>query len=151
MELYILIVRMHWFFKSDMNYVSFDFKQVIEDASKRQGVQIWIERIKMWLNELFPQQSYSDDERACDNQSVSSHESNGNLPIWFAAQKAVPRYEGLLSSVGPRGRLLRKLLTWTGLIPSAPRTSLELDSDSTISETYLRFEVHILQHDSLSS
>ncbi|KAL3510148.1 hypothetical protein ACH5RR_029549 [Cinchona calisaya] len=53
------------------------------------------------------------------------------------AQRAVTRYEGILSTTGPRGRLLRKLVTWIGLAPSPPGKELYLkprtidyDSDS---------------------
>ncbi|PIA35023.1 hypothetical protein AQUCO_03700340v1 [Aquilegia coerulea] len=113
-------------------------KEAIESASQRQELQIWIERVKVWLKEPFSQKAYSDYARTFDNQLASNQLFVSDLPIWLAAQRAVPRYEGLLSPVGPRGRLLRRLLTWIGLIPSTPKTSLELNSDSTTSEPYLR-------------
>uniref|UniRef100_A0A2N9J665 DNA-directed DNA polymerase n=1 Tax=Fagus sylvatica TaxID=28930 RepID=A0A2N9J665_FAGSY len=50
--------------------------------------------------------------------------------------RAVTRYEGILSPVGPRGRLLRKLLSWIGLIPPEPETPYELDTDSNAPELY---------------
>uniref|UniRef100_A0A2N9EK51 Uncharacterized protein n=1 Tax=Fagus sylvatica TaxID=28930 RepID=A0A2N9EK51_FAGSY len=52
--------------------------------------------------------------------------------------RAVTRYEGILSPVGPRGRLLRKLLSWIGLIPPEPETPYELDTDSNAPELYKR-------------
>lgn len=68
------------------------------------------------------------------------------LPISLAAQRAVTRYEGILSSVGPRRRLIRRLLTWIGLIDSSPRKVPDLNSDSTSSEPYSRYvgDFHIL-------
>ncbi|KAL5075442.1 hypothetical protein RYX36_014426 [Vicia faba] len=40
---------------------------------------------------------------------------NEELPIWLAAQRAVARYEWILSPLGPRERVLRRLLSWIGL------------------------------------
>ncbi|KAF9603759.1 hypothetical protein IFM89_037845 [Coptis chinensis] len=113
-------------------------KQAFESDSKTQELQVWMGRITLWLKESSLQQSYSDGETTFEDQLVSDELSVSDLPIWLAAQRAVPRYEGLLSSVGPRGRLLRKLLTWTGLVPSSPKASLALDRDDTTSEHYLR-------------
>ncbi|KAJ1376631.1 hypothetical protein SESBI_14540 [Sesbania bispinosa] len=60
-------------------------------------------------------------------------------PIWLAAQRAVARYEGILSPVGPRERLLRRMLSWIGLIPPTPETPFEADNDNHSPEPYLRF------------
>lgn len=96
--------------------------------------------MKLWLEELsLFQQSYSYKEQTSDYLLDVGKLSDSDLPIWLAAQKAVTRYEGLLSSVGPRGRLLRKLLTWSGLIPSTTETTFELQNDNTASELYLGF------------
>lgn len=82
------------------------------------------------------------------DQLLSEELSDSDLPIWLAAQRAVPRYEGLLSSVGPRGRLLRRLLTWTGIIPSVPETSLQIDTANTTSEEAEHYErfVYVNSH-----
>ena len=96
--------------------------------------------MKLWLEELsLFQQSYSYKEQTSDYLLDVDKLSDSDLPIWLAAQKAVTRYEGLLSPVGPRGRLLRKLLTWSGLIPSTTETTFELQNDNTASELYLGF------------
>ena len=65
---------------------------------------------------------------------------DADLPIWIAAQRAVSRYEGFLSPVGPRGRLLRRVLTWTGLIPSLPEATLKSDIETKQSEGYVRLD-----------
>ncbi|XP_052205203.1 uncharacterized protein LOC127810025 [Diospyros lotus] len=109
------------------------------DPSEGQDPQVWTERVKHWLKELpFFQKSYSYSEGTSDNLLEVGYLPDKNLPIWLAAQRAVTRYEGILSPVGPRGRLLRKLLMWTGLIPSTPKIPFNLESDVTISEPYLR-------------
>lgn len=96
--------------------------------------------MKLWLEELsLFQQSYSYKEQTSDYLLDVDKLSDSDLPIWLAAQKAVTRYEGFLSPVGPRGRLLRKLLTWSGLIPSTTETTFELQNDNTASELYLGF------------
>lgn len=83
--------------------------------------------------------SYSYDEHISDDVLGVDHLSEKVLPIWLAAQRAVTRYEGILSSVGPRGRLIRKLLTWIGLIHSSPKRAPDYNTDYTSSEAYLRF------------
>ncbi|KAF8379870.1 hypothetical protein HHK36_027335 [Tetracentron sinense] len=113
--------------------------EALKSASQTQEIQVWTKRLKLWFTEpYFSQRSYSCDERTFDNQLEVDQLSDIDLPIWLAAQKAVPRYEGLLSSVGPRERLLRKLLAWIGLIPSTPESSIDINSDSTACEPYLR-------------
>ncbi|XP_058105167.1 uncharacterized protein LOC131248746 isoform X2 [Magnolia sinica] len=114
--------------------------EAMKSASQTEEIQNWIERFRTWLKELsLPQGTHSYDEMALNEQLVVDQLSDSDLPIWFAAQRAVPRYEGLLSSVlGPRGRLLRKLLMWIGIIPSMPETSFKIDNASKSSEPYLR-------------
>ena len=103
-------------------------------------MEVWIKRMKLWFKELpLFRKSYMFDELMADDMLGVDELSDKDLPIWLAAQKAVARYEGILSSAGPRSRLLRKLLTWTGLIPSMPEKIFNLDSNSTASEAYLRF------------
>ncbi|XP_077245600.1 DUF3754 family protein, putative (DUF3754) isoform X2 [Tasmannia lanceolata] len=106
--------------------------ETLENASQTQEMKNWIERVKLWLKEL------SLAERELNDQLSVDQSSDNDLPIWFAAKRAVPRYEDLLASIGPRGRLLRKLLVWIGFIPSKTEAPFALDSDTTISEPYLR-------------
>lgn len=114
--------------------------QAFKDASQRDEAQEWIRRLKLWLEEvsLF-QQTYFNNEQNSENLLRVDRLSESDLPIWLAAQRAVSRYEGFLSPVGPRGRLLKKLLARVGLIPPTPETPFQLDSDSSVSEPYLRF------------
>ncbi|GAB4852071.1 hypothetical protein Ancab_016262 [Ancistrocladus abbreviatus] len=114
--------------------------EVLKSASKNKEIQVWVKKVKLWIEEssLFLQ-SYSYKERTSDVTSDLDRELDTDLPIWLAAQRAISRYEGFLSSVGPRGKLLRKFLMWTGLIPSTPETPFEVDADDTAaSEPYLR-------------
>ncbi|KAI3664973.1 hypothetical protein L6452_43588 [Arctium lappa] len=115
------------------------FAEALENSIQGQDVEVWLKRIKHWFKEapLF-KKSYTFDKPLPDDMLGADQLSNEDLPIWLAAQRAVARYEGILSSAGPRGRLLRKLLTWTGLIPSVPEQIFNLDSDITASEPYLR-------------
>lgn len=95
--------------------------------------------MKLWLEELsLFQQSYLNDEQNSESLLGVDQLSDCDLPIWLAAQRAVSRYEGFLSAIGPRGRLLRKLLARVGLLPPTPETPFQLDSVSSVSEPYLR-------------
>ncbi|KAK1320800.1 hypothetical protein QJS10_CPA03g01934 [Acorus calamus] len=105
-------------------------------------MHIWVEKVKHWLKEQsLSQSARSYFEGKSEDQMEVDQISENDLPIWLAAQKAVTRYEGFLSPVGPRGRLLRKLLMWVGFIPTSPETSFKSDSDSKTSEPYLREEI----------
>ncbi|GAV79245.1 DUF3754 domain-containing protein [Cephalotus follicularis] len=109
------------------------------DALQTEATQDWIKRMKPWLKELSVyRQSYFSNEQCFDTPLVKEQFSDRDLPIWLAAQRAVSRYEGILSPTGPRGRLIRKLLTWIGLLPPTPGTPCQLDRDSNASEPYLR-------------
>ncbi|XP_058200600.1 uncharacterized protein LOC131315295 isoform X2 [Rhododendron vialii] len=113
--------------------------EAFKSAYQGQDVQIWAERAKLWLKKLTVlQQTNPFSEQSSDNLLQVDHLSDNELPIWLAAQRAVTRYEGILSPVGPRGRLLRKFLIWSGLISPMPRESFDLESDVTTSEPYLR-------------
>ncbi|PSS26234.1 MAP protein [Actinidia chinensis var. chinensis] len=113
--------------------------EAFKSAIQGQNAQIWSERANRWLKELpIFQQSYAFSEQTSDNLLQVDQLSSDELPIWLAAQRAVSRYEGLLSPVGPRGRLLRKLLMWVGLIPSIAKETFDLESDVTATEPYLR-------------
>ncbi|KDO86700.1 hypothetical protein CISIN_1g0045352mg, partial [Citrus sinensis] len=111
----------------------------LSKACQTEEVQEVVNRMKLWLEELsLFRQSYFSNEQTSDNLLGADQLSDGELPIWLAAQRAVSRYEGFLSPVGPRGRLLRKLLKWIGLAPSTPETPFQLETDSNASEPYSR-------------
>ncbi|XP_050380735.1 uncharacterized protein LOC126797979 isoform X2 [Argentina anserina] len=102
-------------------------------------VQDWTEKVKLWLKELSVfQQGFRTNEQTSDDLLGVDQLPDMELPIWLAAQRAVSRYEGILSAVGPRGRLLRKLLSWIGLISLVPETPFELDGDAYASDPYAR-------------
>lgn len=123
-----------------IGFISITRAQALKTAIETQEVQEWSERMKLWLKDLSVfQQSSLYNQRAADDLLAVQQLSDSDLPIWLAAQRAVTRYEGILSPVGPRGRLLRKLLSWIGLIPPTPETPYELDNDSNASESYKRF------------
>ncbi|KAJ0726795.1 hypothetical protein HanPI659440_Chr12g0474411 [Helianthus annuus] len=114
------------------------FAEALERTIEGQedAAEVWMKRIKEFpvfrKSDMLEQPLSSDDMFSVDQLS------DEDLPIWLAAQRAVARYEGILSSAGPRGRLLRKLLTWTGLVPSMPQKIYNLEEDITASEPYLR-------------
>ncbi|KAF7843117.1 uncharacterized protein G2W53_000022 [Senna tora] len=113
--------------------------ELYKDASQKQEVQRWTERLRLWLKEVSVfQKSLRYNGSASDEQLGENQLTNGDLPIGLAAQRAVARYEGILSPVGPRERLLRRLLSWIGLIPPIPETPFEVDNDANALEPYLR-------------
>jgi hypothetical protein len=123
-----------------MGFISITRAQALKTAIQTKEVQEWSERMKLWLKDLSVfQQSSLYNQRVSDDLLGVQQLSDRDLPIWLAAQRAVTRYEGILSPVGPRRRLLRKLLSWIGLIPPTPETPYELDKDSNSSESYKRF------------
>ncbi|KAK7389349.1 hypothetical protein VNO78_24274 [Psophocarpus tetragonolobus] len=113
--------------------------ELYENVSQKHEVQNWAEKLRLWLKELSVIQKsllYSDPS---SNEQIGVNQvPNAELPIWLAAQRAVARYEGILSPVGPRGRLLRRLLSWIGLIPPMPETPSEVHNDNNTPEPYLR-------------
>lgn len=101
----------------------------------------WTERLKLWLKKLSVFQKsliYTDNDNELDEQIDENQVPNAELPIWLAAQRAVARYEGILSPVGPRERLLRRLLSWIGLIPPTPEPPFQVENDGDSPEPYLR-------------
>lgn len=115
-----------------------------KSLGENEQAKTWTEGIKRWLEEpLWPntkQQSISLPKHMNEfhEQSPANLEAENDPPIWLAAQEAVPRYEKFLSSAGSRGRLLRKLLIWMGLLPSEPPASTIIDSNGSSSNPYLR-------------
>ncbi|KAM0934703.1 hypothetical protein DsansV1_C31g0219051 [Dioscorea sansibarensis] len=113
--------------------------EALKSSSEAADMQIWIDKVKLWLKEQYSlERTQFMVESRSKNQLNSQQIEDGKLPIWLAAQRAVARYEGFLSSVGPRGRLIRKLLTWMEIIPSMPEASLDLIKETSSSEAYLR-------------
>uniref|UniRef100_A0A0D9WKT6 Methyltransferase n=1 Tax=Leersia perrieri TaxID=77586 RepID=A0A0D9WKT6_9ORYZ len=114
--------------------------EALKRSTGNEGFQIWIEKLKVWLKE----QTYAENsilliENSSWDKLRSDKLPDADVPIWIAAQRAVSRYEGILSPVGPRGRLLRRLLTWTGLIPSLPEETIKSDKiDTKDLEGYVR-------------
>ncbi|KAG9455368.1 hypothetical protein H6P81_008272 [Aristolochia fimbriata] len=109
--------------------------EAMKSSVQSDELQELIERFNIWLKDLTLSErgdAYSD--ATVNDQALA----DSVLPIWVAAQRAIPRYEGFLSSIGPRGRLLRKMLMGVGLIPSSPNTSFEFDKESMMSEPHLR-------------
>uniref|UniRef100_M8CAG8 Uncharacterized protein n=1 Tax=Aegilops tauschii TaxID=37682 RepID=M8CAG8_AEGTA len=113
--------------------------EALKKSTGSPGFQIWIDKLKLWLKE----QTYAENsllliENYSRGNLTPDQLPDADLPIWIAAQRAVSRYEGFLSPVGPRGRLLRRVLTWTGLIPSLPEATLKSDTEAKQSEGYVR-------------
>lgn len=120
-------------------HIFVSLKQALKSLNEAQDMQLWIEKVKIWLKEQYlPESGGLHGENMSKNQFEYEQIADGDLPIWLAAQRAVSRYEGLLSPLGPRGRLIRRLLTWIGLIPSLPKASIDFDDDDKYLETYLR-------------
>ncbi|XP_030468310.2 uncharacterized protein LOC115686996 isoform X1 [Syzygium oleosum] len=109
----------------------------LKGSYSTEEIKDWTKKFKHWVLEASELQN-SDFLEILDGTFEVGSQLNQELPIWLAAQKAVQRYEGILSSTGPRGRLLRKLLTWTGLVPPMPETPFEFKGDNDESEPYLR-------------
>ncbi|XP_038897961.1 uncharacterized protein LOC120085822 isoform X2 [Benincasa hispida] len=115
------------------------FAEVVLGAPQMQEIQERVKRLRLWVRELpISQQLFRYDEDGSDDLLRDNQISDNDLPIWLAAQNAVSRYEGILSSTGPRGRLLRRLLTWIGLLPPMPEQPFKLTDDSKGFEPYLR-------------
>ncbi|URE48717.1 hypothetical protein MUK42_14537, partial [Musa troglodytarum] len=118
----------------------------LNEALKRyhevQNIEIWMDKLKIWLREKYsPESALSYCESTSRNHQETDRITDIDLPVWLAAQKAVSRYEGLLSPVGPRGRLIRRMLVWFGIIPSLPEASTDFD-DKVNPETKLRYVVY---------
>ncbi|KAG6475560.1 hypothetical protein ZIOFF_064788 [Zingiber officinale] len=120
--------------------VAFDviLQQALKDSHEAQSVQIWMEKAKSWLRENYALEStLSFGESTSRDQAKIDQIEDSGLPVWLAAQKAVSLYEGLLSPIGPRGRLIRRLLAWIGVISSPPEVSIEFENE-VYPDIYLR-------------
>ncbi|KAF8106976.1 hypothetical protein N665_0129s0045 [Sinapis alba] len=113
--------------------------KALSEASQTQEIQDLSERMKVWLKELsLFKESYLDLAQTSDKFLEGESLSDSVLPMRLAAKRAVSRYEGILTPVGPREKLFRKLLTWIGLISPAYEIPFQLANDSNASEPYLR-------------
>lgn len=112
--------------------------QKLKQSREIDGSRSWAEEITEWLKEpLKP--DMDDDLSGIIADTLTEEEKEDYLPVWIAAQQAVPRYEAFLSSVGSRGMLLRKILVWMRILPpQSASLSFDWDSESTTSEAYLR-------------
>ncbi|KAL0381981.1 UNVERIFIED_CONTAM: Aquaporin SIP1-1 [Sesamum calycinum] len=110
--------------------------EVFKSITQKQDTEVLDYKLMLWLKELslsLKPQSY---DQVSDNLKGVDILSS-DRPIWEAAQKAVTRYEGILSEVGPRERLLRKFLAWIGVVPSAPEQAFDFNLDCTGPESNL--------------
>ncbi|CAN8314373.1 unnamed protein product [Cochlearia groenlandica] len=113
--------------------------KALYDASQTQEIQNLSERMKVWLKEIsLFKESYLDLVQTSDKFLERELSSDSVLPMRLAAQRAVSRYEGILTPVGPRERLFRKLLTWIGFTSPGYEIPSQLANDSNASEPYLR-------------
>ncbi|XP_015933491.1 uncharacterized protein LOC107459752 isoform X2 [Arachis duranensis] len=135
----MLLRRIFYIISKPLGKLGTWISETYENASRDHRLQSWAERLRLWIKELsLFKKSLLYDEHASDEQMGPNNAPNGELPIWLVAQRAVARYEGILSPIGPRERLLRRLLSWIGLIPPTPEAPFEVDNDSNTSEPYLR-------------
>ncbi|KAF3790406.1 hypothetical protein EJ110_NYTH16562 [Nymphaea thermarum] len=102
------------------------------------GRMEWMEETLSLLKKYWSVKLLSDDEATSEDELGVGSQLYNDLPMWLAAQRAVLRYEGLLSQIGPRGRLLRKLLAWIGFIPSFPAKTIGPNDEHTNVDPYLR-------------
>ncbi|KAK1394478.1 3-methyl-2-oxobutanoate hydroxymethyltransferase [Heracleum sosnowskyi] len=130
-----LLLRIFFLVAKPLRKVGSWLAEAVKQSIQRQNTKAWANKMKLWLEEMpLSQWPYSFDE---NEQNVDQF-SEEDLPIWLAAQRAVNRYEGILSSLGPRSRLLRKFLTWMELIPSMPKRPSKLESNVKTIESHLR-------------
>ncbi|MCO5603723.1 hypothetical protein L7F22_057874 [Adiantum nelumboides] len=103
----------------------------LKRSKESDGSKNWAEEFTEWLKEpLKPE--IEDDISGIIADSLTDKEKEDYLPFWIAAQKAVPRYETFLSSVGSRGMLLRKILVWMRILPPpSPKLSVNSGIGST--------------------
>ncbi|KAK9757686.1 hypothetical protein RND81_01G179200 [Saponaria officinalis] len=115
-------------------------KEVIQNVGQNEDISLLIKKIQLWVQETsINQQTYTSQMQNLDNMLKVDEDLDRDLPIWLAAQKAVSRYEGFLSSIGPRRRLIRKFLAWIGILPSIPEVPVGFDSESSsVSEPHKR-------------
>lgn len=100
------------------------------------------ESLERWVEEPLPLDGENTSEGPTQAE-YETDESDTDMPIWKAAQQALPRYEAVLSSVGSRGLLLRRILVRMGLLPSDSISPPVADEDPTAVEPHLRYESYL--------
>ncbi|CAM8898360.1 unnamed protein product [Rhodiola kirilowii] len=134
-----LLQKIFFLISKPLEKVGIWINKILQNACETPEVQSWTKKLKLWMDNMSNNQKlYSLDDEKRESLWKVDQLSKSNLPIWLAAQRAAPRYEGLLSSIGPRGRLLRKIMTWTGFITPTPDTSSDVEIDEATSEPYAR-------------
>ncbi|CAM8888252.1 unnamed protein product [Rhodiola kirilowii] len=134
-----LLQKIFFLISKPLEKVGIWINKILQNACETPEVQSWTKKLKLWMDNMSNNQNlYSLDDEKRESLWKVDQLSKSNLPIWLAAQRAAPRYEGLLSSIGPRGRLLRKIMTWTGFITPTPDTSSDVEIDEATSEPYAR-------------
>ena len=124
-----------------------EFYFLIRCCIMSQKTEVWPNKLKLWLEEMpLSQWPYSFNENEFENEQKVDQISEEDLPIWLAAQRAVNRYEGILSSLGPRSRLFRKFLTWMELIPSVPKKPSKLEPNVNTIESHLRLGIPLFSN-----
>jgi hypothetical protein len=104
--------------------------QQLKQSKEKDASRSWAEEITEWLKEpLKP--DMDDDLSSIIADSLTKEEKEDYLPVWIAAQQAVPRYEAFLSSVGSRGVLLRRLLVWMGILPPLDLKDISIVEDDS--------------------
>ncbi|KAL2603107.1 hypothetical protein R1flu_017160 [Riccia fluitans] len=108
-----------------------------EGKALAESVERWVEEPLQPAGRNTSQDTSDENAKELDMLSM---ESEMDLPIWEAAQQAVPRYEAVLSSAGSRGLLLRRILVRMGILPSEsiPATLSGDLEDSEAVEPHLR-------------
>ncbi|KAK6161599.1 hypothetical protein DH2020_004980 [Rehmannia glutinosa] len=132
-----LLQKIFFLIAKPLGRVGVWLNEVFKSITQKQDTEILANKFMLWLKELsLSLKPYSYDEEMLDDLKRVDILSS-DFPIWVAAQKAVTRYEGILSEVGPRERLLRKFFAWAGLVPSTPEQAFDLASHSTSAESSL--------------
>nr|XP_009765325.1 PREDICTED: uncharacterized protein LOC104216882 isoform X6 [Nicotiana sylvestris] len=131
--------RVFFLIVKPLKKVSIWLTEVLERSITEDNAQIWAQKVKLWLKD-FPifQQTSSDNQHISNKPFEVDALSEDDLPLQKAAQNAVIRYEENLSAVGPRGRLLKKLLMLIGVLPSTHKQQFELEIDDNETESHLR-------------
>ncbi|XP_063949374.1 uncharacterized protein LOC108205289 isoform X2 [Daucus carota subsp. sativus] len=134
-----LLLRIFFLVAKPLRKVGSWVAEAVKQSIQRQSTEVWVNKLKLWLEDMpLSRWPYSFDENEFEKEQNVDQISKEDLPIWLAAQRAVNRYEGILSSLGPRSRLLRKFLTWMELIPSVPKRPSKLDPIANTIESHLR-------------
>ncbi|KAG6544674.1 hypothetical protein Mapa_013864 [Marchantia paleacea] len=120
-----LLITGRWFMKT--------WKSLRNDPEGR----LLAESLERWVEEPLPLDG-KDTSEGPTQADYETDESDTDMPIWKAAQQAVPRYEAVLSSAGSRGLLIRRILVRMGLLPSDSTSPPVTEEDPSAVEPHLR-------------